>query len=59
MADAFDQANASIFLSAKISAAISSIIQEEHDPHYEPVLKLTEQVETKTHEEDEDVIFKM
>jgi len=32
---------------------------EEHDPHYEPVLKLTEQVETKTHEEDEDVIFKM
>jgi len=32
---------------------------EEHDPHFEPVLKLTEQVETKTHEEDEDVIFKM
>jgi len=32
---------------------------EEHDPHYEPVLKLTEQVETKTHEEDEDPLFKM
>jgi len=32
---------------------------EEHDPHYEPVMRLTEQVETKTHEEDEDVIFKM
>jgi len=32
---------------------------EEHDPQYEPVLRLTEQVETKTHEEDEDVIFKM
>ncbi|TFL05743.1 RanBP1 domain-containing protein [Pterulicium gracile] len=33
--------------------------EEEHDPHYEPVIKLTEQVESKTHEEDEDVLFKM
>jgi len=33
--------------------------EEEHDPHFEPVIKLTEQVETKTHEEDEDVLFKM
>ncbi|KAI0081825.1 hypothetical protein K474DRAFT_1694861 [Panus rudis PR-1116 ss-1] len=32
---------------------------EEHDPHFEPVIKLTEQVETKTFEEDEDVLFKM
>ncbi|TBU49581.1 ran/spi1 binding protein [Dichomitus squalens] len=32
---------------------------EEHDPHFEPVIKLTEQVETKTHEEDEEVLFKM
>ncbi|KAI0650693.1 RanBP1 domain-containing protein [Trametes meyenii] len=32
---------------------------EEHDPHFEPVIKLTEQVETKTMEEDEDVLFKM
>ncbi len=32
---------------------------EEHDPHFEPVIKLTEQVETKTHEEDEKVLFKM
>ncbi|KAF9820952.1 hypothetical protein IEO21_00929 [Rhodonia placenta] len=32
---------------------------EEHDPHFEPVIKLTEQVETKTNEEDEDVLFKM
>jgi len=32
---------------------------EEHDPQYEPVMRLTEQIETKTHEEDEDVIFKM
>ncbi len=32
---------------------------EEHDPHFEPVIKLTEQVETKTHEEDETVLFKM
>ncbi|CCM01721.1 uncharacterized protein FIBRA_03786 [Fibroporia radiculosa] len=33
--------------------------EEEHDPHFEPVIKLTEQVETKTHEEDEEVLFKM
>jgi len=32
---------------------------EEHDPHYEPIIKLTDQVETKTHEEDEDTLFKM
>ncbi|EPS93554.1 hypothetical protein FOMPIDRAFT_1026500 [Fomitopsis schrenkii] len=32
---------------------------EEHDPHFEPVIKLTEQVETKTNEEDEQVLFKM
>ncbi|KAI0938236.1 single stranded nucleic acid binding protein [Taiwanofungus camphoratus] len=33
--------------------------EEEHDPHFEPVIKLTEQVDTKTHEEDENVLFKM
>jgi len=32
---------------------------EEHDPHFEPVIKLTEQVEVKTHEEDEDALFKL
>ncbi|KIJ70341.1 hypothetical protein HYDPIDRAFT_178629 [Hydnomerulius pinastri MD-312] len=32
---------------------------EETDVHFEPVIKLTEQVETKTMEEDEDVLFKM
>jgi len=32
---------------------------EEADPQFEPVIKLTEQVDTKTHEEDEDVVFKM
>ncbi|KAG1755961.1 ran/spi1 binding protein [Suillus lakei] len=32
---------------------------EEIDPHFEPVIKLTEQVEVKTYEEDEDVLFKM
>ncbi|KAK6910345.1 ran-binding protein 1 [Kwoniella mangroviensis CBS 10435] len=32
---------------------------EEHDPQFEPVIKLTEQVEAKTHEEDEEVLFKM
>jgi hypothetical protein len=33
--------------------------EEEIDPHFEPVVKLTEQVDTKTHEEDEEVLFKM
>jgi len=33
--------------------------EEENDPHFEPVIKLTEQIDTKTHEEDEDVLFKM
>ncbi|WRT66129.1 uncharacterized protein IL334_003082 [Kwoniella shivajii] len=32
---------------------------EEHDPHFEPIVRLTEQVEAKTHEEDEEVLFKM
>jgi len=32
---------------------------EEHDPHFEPVIKLTEEVATKTNEEDETVIFKL
>lgn len=33
--------------------------EEEVDVHFEPVIKLTEQIDTKTHEEDEDVLFKM
>jgi len=33
--------------------------EEEPDVHFEPVIKLTEQVDTKTHEEDETVLFKM
>jgi len=32
---------------------------EEHDPHFEPVIKLTEEVATKTNEEDETVAFKL
>jgi hypothetical protein len=32
---------------------------DEADVHFEPVIKLTEQVETKTHEEDEETTFKM
>ncbi|KDQ20701.1 hypothetical protein BOTBODRAFT_183440 [Botryobasidium botryosum FD-172 SS1] len=32
---------------------------DEADPHFEPIVRLTEQVETKTNEEDEEVIFKM
>ncbi|KAI6105503.1 RanBP1 domain-containing protein [Pisolithus sp. B1] len=33
--------------------------EDETDVHFEPVIKLTEQVETRTLEEDEDVTFKM
>jgi hypothetical protein len=33
--------------------------EEEHDPHFEPVIKLTEEVETKTNEENETIIFKL
>jgi len=39
--------------------AISKQEEGEHDPQFEPVIKLTEQVDTKTHEEDEDVLFKL
>jgi len=34
-------------------------VEEESDVQFEPVHKLTEEVATKTHEEDEDVVFKM
>lgn len=33
--------------------------EDTHDPQFEPVIRLTEQVESKTHEEDEEVVFKM
>jgi len=33
--------------------------EEEPDVHFEPVIKLTETVQTKTHEEEEDSIFKL
>ncbi|KAG8956774.1 hypothetical protein FRC04_000252 [Tulasnella sp. 424] len=38
-----------------------NVHKEEEDTggHFEPVIKLTEQVDSKTHEEDEDVLFKM
>jgi len=39
--------------------ALSPKQEEENDPHFEPVIKLTEQVDAKTHEEDEEVLFKM
>jgi len=39
--------------------ALAARTEEEHDPHYEPVIRLTEQVDTKTGEEEDDVIFKM
>ncbi|PPQ95509.1 hypothetical protein CVT26_008537 [Gymnopilus dilepis] len=44
-------------MSDNVSALVPR--EEEVDVHFEPVIKLTEQVETKTHEEDEDVLFKM
>jgi len=37
----------------------SKPVEEEADVQFEPVHKLTEEVATKTHEEDEDVVFKM
>ncbi|KAK0499823.1 RanBP1 domain-containing protein [Armillaria luteobubalina] len=43
----------SVFAKARI------LFEEEADVHFEPVIKLTEQVNTKTMEEDEDVLFKM
>ncbi|KAJ3572638.1 hypothetical protein NP233_g2956 [Leucocoprinus birnbaumii] len=33
--------------------------EEEADVHFEPVIRLTEKVDTKTNEEDEEVLFKM
>ncbi|KZP00026.1 hypothetical protein CALVIDRAFT_595451 [Calocera viscosa TUFC12733] len=33
--------------------------EEENDPHFEPVIKLTEKVDVKTNEENEDVVIKM
>ncbi|KAF8901670.1 RanBP1 domain-containing protein [Gymnopilus junonius] len=44
-------------MSDNVSALVPR--EEEVDVHFEPVIKLTEQVETKTLEEDEDVLFKM
>ncbi|KAF8803823.1 hypothetical protein BYT27DRAFT_7259815 [Phlegmacium glaucopus] len=44
---------------AENSASALAPRDEETDVHFEPVIKLTEQVDTKTHEEDENVLFKM
>ncbi|WOO85640.1 Ran-specific GTPase-activating protein 1 [Vanrija pseudolonga] len=33
--------------------------EDSHDPQFEPVVRLTEKIEAKTNEEDEDVLFKM
>lgn len=32
--------------------------EEAHDPQFEPVIRLTEQVEAKTGEEDDEVVYK-
>jgi len=41
------------------SGALAARTEEEVDPHFEPVIKLTEQVDTKTGEENDDVLFKL
>ncbi|GAA94745.1 uncharacterized protein L969DRAFT_17494 [Mixia osmundae IAM 14324] len=41
------------------NAAAGGSEEQEHDPHFEPVIKLTDEVKTSTGEEDEDVLFKM
>jgi len=43
---------------AAITEDTSALRTEEHDPDFEPVIKLTERVEVKTNEEDEEVLFK-
>lgn len=40
-------------------ATTGAAAEETHDPHFEPVIKLTEQVEIQTNEENEESIFKM
>ncbi|SJX62771.1 probable YRB1-ran-specific GTPase-activating protein [Sporisorium reilianum f. sp. reilianum] len=39
--------------------AAAAAEEPEADPHFEPVIKLENQVEVKTHEEDEEATFKM
>jgi len=39
--------------------ALAARTEEEVDPHFEPVIKLTEQVNTKTGEEEDEVVFKL
>ncbi|KAI0306913.1 putative YRB1-ran-specific GTPase-activating protein [Multifurca ochricompacta] len=45
--------------SSTVANPLAPKTEEDHDPHFEPVIKLTEEVETKTNEEDETVIFKL
>lgn len=45
--------------SHNIMADTEQHTEDTHDPQFEPVIRLTEQVESKTHEEDEEVVFKM
>jgi Ran-binding protein 1 len=46
-------------MSEHVDALAPREVEAEVDVHFEPVIKLTEQVEIKTHEEDEDAVFKM
>jgi Ran-binding protein 1 len=38
---------------------VQEATEESHDPQFEPVIRLTETVAASTHEENEDVLFKM
>jgi len=46
-------------MASVLDPAADATKEEEHDPHYEPVIRLTEQVEVKTMEEDEEPLFKL
>ena len=47
------------FIHPSLSPLLIAGQEEETEAHFEPVIKLTEQVETKTLEENEEVLFKM
>ncbi|SNX84270.1 probable YRB1 - ran-specific GTPase-activating protein [Melanopsichium pennsylvanicum] len=45
--------------SEQTGAATGTSDEPQNEPHFEPVIKLENQIEVKTHEEDEQVTFKM
>lgn len=54
-----DRSHEDLLQPLEVVADITQEGGEEHDPQFEPVIRLTEQVESKTHEEDEEPTFKM